>query len=327
MLIGIFKSTQPIALFAILPVFTLLLWLFGFIHPVTIPVDHVMPFFEVPANILKSFPLISILIALLFTYFQGLLINDIVIRNEILPQRTNLVALMYVLLMSCFDSFLTLHPALFSNLFLLLALNQVGALYRKEIVFSQVFKAGAFIAIASLFYFPSLVLFLFIWTSLLIIRPFAWREYVISLIGLIIPYAFVIVYYYWWDMLHFLWHDKMFNPISERSLNLPGQGFSNYLLIGFLGLLLIMSFSRLLNTLNKTVVRTQNLLWVLLTFLLFSIVAIILFGNTSMYVYGFTAIPVSVFFANYFLSQKKSWISEALFLALLVIIVYHHVND
>ena len=154
MLTGYFKRNKTQAAF-LLPFVIVALWLFPFVHSQPLMAEHSMPFYELLVYLTGDHPSVFNFIALLFVIFEAFLVNRITVGQEILNTATYMPGVMYGVFMSCCPQMTTLHPVLCANLFILLALRRLFNTHRKETAFSEVFDAGFFISIATLFYVPS----------------------------------------------------------------------------------------------------------------------------------------------------------------------------
>src|SRR3954470_8328591 len=207
MFVSFFKSNNASA-YIFIPVFALALWVFGFIHPVTIPaVKHAMPFYELLAGPVSN-TWVNIILSLLIIIAEAFFLNYIVNENEILTRPSFLPAVLYIIFMSSNKAMFILHPLVFGNFFLMVAIHRLLNSYRKEKAFSHFFDAGFLISIASLFYFPYIVFFPILAAALVVLRPFNWREWIISLAGIIVPYILVATIYYLRNTLDYLLYDK-----------------------------------------------------------------------------------------------------------------------
>ncbi|MBA3706984.1 MAG: hypothetical protein H0W84_14105 [Bacteroidetes bacterium] len=316
MFIGFFKSNNASS-FVFLPFVALAIWMFGFISPVVLPVSHTMPLYELIAGLFSGIPLLNTFIGFLLIIAEAFLLNYIVTKNEVIIKQSYLPALFYIILMGNNISMLTLYPPLFANLFLLFALNTLLSSYRKDVAFSQVFDAGILVSIASLFYFPSIIFLPVLGIGLLILRPFIWREWVISFIGVIVPYLFIITYYFYNDTLNYLWYDKFFFPILEKKsgLNFP-KAF--YLMLGISSLIILFSFGKVLGTLNAGAQKTKKGILLLIWLFIFSCLSVFIAPEITTKYFAPMLIPASVFCAYYFVNIKKRWWAELLFLLLIV---------
>ena len=158
MFVSFFKSNNASA-YIFIPVFAIALWVFGIIHPVALPpVKHAMPFYELLAGPVTN-TWLNIILALILIIGEAFFLNYIVNENEILTRPSFLPAVLYIIFMSSNKAMYILHPLIFGNFFLMLAIHRLLNSYRKEKAFSHFFDAGFLISIASLFYFPYIVFF------------------------------------------------------------------------------------------------------------------------------------------------------------------------
>jgi len=323
MLIGIFKSNKPVVLIT-LPFVAVAMWVFAFINPVPLVAENTMPFYSLFARWLGEIGLVANFLAILLLVIQSIMLNDTVTKSQILNRNNYLPSLLYLVLMSSCPSLLTLHPVLFANFFLIIAIGRMLTIYRQENVFSQVFDTGFLIAIASLFYFPVILLFPFVWISLIILRPFLWREWVIPL--MVVPYLFVGVYFFWLDELDSFWNESIVAPIIDRTYNLViSESF--YFLIGMSLIILFLSFRKLSEGLSLNTIRARKLLTVLAWFFVFSLISVLTAPSFSINYFVLIAIPLSIYTTSYFLSARSRLWPEVIFFLLIGSIVFVQVKN
>lgn len=321
MIIRFFKSNQPISIFVV-PLFAILLWVSGFVNPQDIQISNITPLYSLLFKGLSNLKFVNTCLALSLLIAEAFIINYIINEHEILGKQSYMPALLYVLLMSAFPSMLTLHPGLLANLFLLLALHQLFNTYRKEVAFSQVFNAGFFVALASLFYFPAILLFLLVWVALIVFRPFIWREWIIAILGLLVPYMYLGVYYFWIDAPGFVWPSRIFN-VDTIAVSWMHKSISFYILTILLAFIGIFSIGKQFTGLTVNKLKAKNSLILLAWFFVFSLLMLFIIPVFSMKYFSFLALPLSVFCSNYFLVTKKSWWAEVLFISLLIAIIWN----
>jgi hypothetical protein len=316
MIVRFFKSNSASG-FILIPIVAIAIWVLGFFNLQAVPVKHTMPFYELLVRPVSGIPWLSALIALLLLIVEGFLLNYIVNENEALTKKSNLPALFYIIFMSVNSSMLTLHPVLFANLFILFALNKIFNSYRKDIAFSQVFDAGLLISIASLFYFPCIILFPVIGIALILFRPFNWREWVISFIGVLVPFIFVCTYYFWNDIMEYFLYDKMVFPIVFKKDRIPpSRPF--YVLLGIGWFIVLLAFGKLFNGLSGGAQRTKKALILMIWLFIFGGISIFIAPQIATKYFALLAIPLSIICSNYYLRLKREFWSEILFLALLI---------
>lgn len=320
MFISIFKNNQPVSII-LLSIMMIVLWIPAFQQTAPIPYNNTMPLYEFYARGVNNLPYFHNFMALILIVCEAILLNYILNKFEIMAKKTAMPAIFYCLLMSCCKPLTHFYPLLFSNFFILLALFKIGLSYRVDEAFSKIFDASFFIATASLFYFPSIIIYPLIWVTLIVIRPFIWREWVISLIGLVLPYLFVVVYYFWTDKVNFLLYDKIFFPSSDALLTLNNQRESFVAVSILLILLLTLSVVTLLRGWPVNTILSRNFLVVLFWLLGLAILSYSMAPVFNITYLAVAAIPLAVFIANYFLMTRFKWISELIFILFIVAIV------
>ncbi|MFH1004791.1 MAG: DUF6427 family protein [Bacteroidota bacterium] len=320
------KNNQAASIF-FLPLLLITIWIHGFISPY--PPEHP------PGMLLYNFFLDAIInvhfllpiATMILVFSEALLFNRIVTEHEIIKTTTYVPATLYIILISCLPSFLTMHPIVIANLPLLFGLHKLMKTYRKKTAFSEVFDAGFFIAIASLIYFPSIVFVILIWIGLIIIRPFIWREWVISFMGFITPWIFFVFYYLWNNKIDNLWHEIIFYTTGAPQKNLDISAFTtpDIITIGIIIVLGILSIGNLFRNISMGTVCTRNNIFLLIYFTILSALSIFIAPSYSIKYFSFFAIPLAAFLPGYLLFIKKQWLAETIFIFFLLSIIFNQI--
>ncbi len=315
MILRLFKSNNVVALVA-LPLVALAIWVFGFLQPQVVAIERVMPFFEILSTALSSLPMLSIFIAVVLLVCEAFLLNYIINENAVLSKQSYLPALFYIIFMSNNKDMLVLHPLLFANLFVLLAIQKIISSYRKDVAFSECFDAGILLSISSLFYFPNIIFFPLLGVAFILFRPFNWREWIISFMGVALPYIFLAAYFFWNDKLESLIFDKLFfQLVHEQSTIYFPSSFYTMIAIGWL--VIFLSLIKTFGSLSVGSQKSKKSMVFFIWFALFSGLSVFIAPEISTKYFSALAIPTSVFCANFFLNQKKEWYGEILFLLLI----------
>lgn len=315
MIVGFFRSNNATA-FIFLPILAAGIWVFGFMEPAVVYDRHAMPLYELIARPLTGFPWIGNLIGLLLVIGEAFLLNYIVNENEVITRQSFLPALFYIVFMSNNSAMLCLHPLLFSNLFVILAIGKLLNSYRKDNAFSESFDAGFLLSLASLFYFPCIVFFPLMGVAFILLRPFNWREWMISFFGVLIPFLFVAAFYFVNESWDYLIHDKMlFNLIKPITLDKVPPSFYFLMITGWV--IVLLAFFNLFSGLGTGPQKTKKSIILLIWIFLFSGISVLIAPKISTVYFSTLAIPASVFCSNYFMFMKRAWIAELLFALLL----------
>lgn len=319
--LALFRHNQSFTLVLLL-VLILFLWMPTFLHPLVIEY-HGMPLYEAVEWLSFHSPYLSTSLAFLLLILQGIYINLLVSRYDLIIRSSYIPSLLYIFLASILPDFRSLNPALVALTFILLACDRLLAMYKQKSIDNLIFNASFLIALASLFSFQSIVFYCIAIVSMVIFRPFSWREWMISICGLVVPYVFLIT----WSILanqedivtvsYLLTADT--TSVAINSLIRNGMGC----LVVFI---VVMAYWKINTYLSSTTVKIKKgyslLSWLIgicfLSFLLFHIQ-----GNSH---FIFLSIPFSIILSNYFLLSAKSFIAELLFILLLMVTTFIQIN-
>ncbi len=136
------------------------------------------------------------LIALLIILTNAFLLIQLNTIHIFIPVRTQLPALFYIVLTAGFNPTHQLTPALVDSLLVIIILFRLFVTYKTDGPSVNFLDTGFLIALASLIYFPAILLFIFLLVALVMLRPLNWREWVYVFLGLMLPYLFVVSGYY-----------------------------------------------------------------------------------------------------------------------------------
>ncbi|MEM9022615.1 MAG: hypothetical protein AAGB22_02650 [Bacteroidota bacterium] len=273
---------------------------------------------------LQDWPVIRKVIACVLLFVEAMGIYYLIDRHGLLPQRGYLPAALFVLLISAVPEVLWLHPATVSLAFLLPAADRVLRLSRSERATALVFDAGLFVALASLFYLPAILLIALVPVALIYFRAFAWREWVIPWMGLGFPYLWIAGYYQWMvgslQPLADHWATAFSQWAPAFPTLVPQRVFLGVLLL--LAVLALTPFLRWIGT-NKHRAR-KNLYMMVWLALLGAFIA----GFSHHYLavaITFSGWPIALYLSNYFQQSRLRWLAEVFFWMLLLSIALQQV--
>jgi len=323
MLVALFRSNKPYIII-LPPLISIPLWAFSGFDLASVQPPYPMPFYRMLFPYIEQVPFLAGILGFLLLIIGALLLNNLVAKFQILSTDSHMPALVYTIMMSATPSLLTLHPILFVNLFSILILNRLYDAYRKNNVFTQVFDVGLFAGIASLFYFPAIVLYLFILITLTIIRPVIWREWAISFVGLTVPYFFVGVYFFWMDLLGIQANSFSTFLFIEGVPKLEVDTTHLFLIIttSFVSLFAAKKYFQEITTL---VVKGKKMLIILIWMFIVTLLSLLLAPSLSIVYFSLAAVPFSIYLSNYILNIQNKLVSELVFFLLLTSIVYTHI--
>jgi hypothetical protein len=314
--IRIVRNNLPFSLLLI-PLIGALLWLPGFVHPVPPGTQVYTPFYQPVDDFLRLHPVLSVLGGFLLSLAQAFMLNYIIYEHHLLIKKSWLPALLFTVLSACTPEMLWLHPQHIAGFFLLGALHLLLGTYRTDKAFGAVFNAGLLVGLAGLFYIPALLFLVYAVIVILLLRPFIWREWFILLFGALIPWIYSGVYFFWTDRLAGITNRYITGPILNREnfLKLPVEYYPLTVMIGFL---LMVAAGRFIAGAGTSTLKTKKGIAVMIWFLFFGLMAVLLAQNYAMAGFLFAIYPLSLFISNYFLSARRLWLAETIFVLLLV---------
>ena len=320
-----FRSINPVNII-LLAGMTLLLRTGIFINlPERVSIDFIEPFtrFLVPLPE-NTFPVLTnIYIAAFLLFVQSLIFNRIINSYNLLGKSTYLPALTFISAGSLFQPFLILSPALFCNFLLLWMIEKFLSIYKRNEVGSVMYDLGMMVGLGTLIYFPFIAMLPVLWISLIIFRPFNWRDWVAVIIGFMTIFFFLGVFYYWNDSLDQFY--RIWLPLASKfPTNLRINLYDTLVLLPVLGIL-ILGFVQLQKNFFRSVVHLRKSFQLLFFLFVTALVSFYLKQDLSLYHFLLCAPPVAVLMAYYFVHASQRWLYESIYGVLVAGIIYFQV--
>lgn len=318
MLIGIFKSNQKLINILVV-LFTLILWLPSFWLENSITLNNGM--LDGVLNWISSIEWMNYLIAVIFISLQAIYLNHIVNELKLVKNNTHLVAFIFVLLYGLSPVFLVFNPIIVANVFVLVMFHQLSKTYNIQQPLSVSFNTGFLIALAALLYFPFILLFPFTWVVFVYAGIPKWRNFVVSIIGFLVPFIFYGAYLFLTDSYQNISQTFGLNTvIFNEGIIKKISPLLYYTLIT----IVLFSLFNLLQNIQKDVIKGRKFKMVFLMMPLFILLFVLINGVDYIAVYLVMIIPLSFFLANYFNEIKRSWLAELLLTLLIVAAIINY---
>lgn len=292
--------------------------------PETLPLSFAEPFswLLMSSETLTFSPFVNVAIATILILVQAFIFNGIINEYNLLGKPTQLPALMYVTASALFAPFLIITPPLICNFLLIWMISKFLSIYRRNDALPVMFDLSMMAAFGSLIYFPFVALMPLIWLSLIIFRPFNWREWTGTLIGFATIYFFLAVYYYWYDSLdkfYTIWL-SLANPFVATFTISYG-----YIVLVPVIIILLLSVFSLQQNFFRSFVHVRKSLQLLFFMMVLALVSFYIKPESRIPHFILAVAPGSVFMAYYFLNAKLRWFYESLYLILAGTIIYFQI--
>ena len=322
MIIKTYKGIKPFVLLLIL-LTGMVFWLKAVILPeeVLFPFDsQSMPFYRWVGEFFQKLPILSVITGFLLTIVLGTLLVRLNTTYFFINQRTYLPALFFILGASVIVPLQRVNPVLIAGGFLMIALFRMFGTYKNPKTSFQFFDAGIWIGLGSLFY-ANLIFYLpVLWIGMIILRPFIWREWLITIFGYITPVVLILAVHYLirgeiLDML-LIFKENLLTPYHFGSFDL-----SHLLFFSFLGLLILIFSLQMIRKISMRKISSRKYLKIMLWIFILTLIIYFFVPSASVELIFILFIPLSYLFTHFFISVRSAWLSDILFVLFLASLV------
>lgn len=322
MLIKFFKSSF-FTQYLVIGITGLSLWSSAFITPVEMPLpDGPVALYRLAYQMLHDFPHLATIIGFCLVLAETYWLTRILSVHELVLKNSSLSALIFLLMMSFLPGYLTLNPINITTGFMTLILYHLFISYNKPGHLDRIFAAGFFTAIASMFYLPFILWFVFVVISFLVFRAGSWRAWMAAFIGLITPFLYLAAWYFWQDELTV--NILAFYTFFKQILVFSNPFHTDFwILSGFTVLVSLWGIFLFSSGPEKTVeirVKTNILLWTLV-FTLLSF----LFSRSMAFYHPALATPaLTMVITGTLIGLKKTRVAEIILLLYFIIVLLNN---
>lgn len=130
---------------------------------------------------------LSVIVSIAFAVYFNFVIN----REKIFARKTYIPAFAFMLYSSFLPSLAIFSTVFIANAFIFIAFANILGSYNATSPQKTFFNTGLFLGLATLFYFPAIILFILFVILILIVRPFKLQELFAYIFGVITPFYFV----------------------------------------------------------------------------------------------------------------------------------------
>ena len=183
----------------IIPIVLLVFW-FGSFFKILPVNDNPTFFYALFYDVLSDYPVYNRIFGFLVAIFLIFMISRIFNANDFYGKENTVPSVVLLIMFGAWSGFHFFSPIYISMAFLLIAINNILRIYHQKSILRELFDASFFIGLAALFHYPIALFVLSIYGFLFISRPFSFRESVLPLIGLSLPFYFLGVVFFYFDI-------------------------------------------------------------------------------------------------------------------------------
>ncbi len=322
-MIKFFRQSYAIQ-YVVIALMAIALWIPAFLsgQAITGLESPVTPLFNLVNRLLGFSVIAQYAFAFLLIVLEALLFNAVLINNQITGKVGTMAAFVFVLLMSLTCTQTQFYPFALATLFIVLMLKAFFEVHLSPNPEMSLLNAGLLIALASMCYFPAILLVVWAIIVLPMARKGSFRLALIPLLGFLAVYFLYFVGVFLFGNLKTVGQEYLGYFVS---FHLTVAGF-NYKIIILLSLLILSAVFLLFGgnkaNLEKSVaVRTKISMMVVM--LVFAVFLLFIGGNPLMH--GLLFLVLSVLFAYAFSYMGNTgWANLLLTLFLILVFVNHY---
>lgn len=247
-----------------------------------------------------------------------LFFNSMLSVNQLVTRNSSIGAFVFVLCLCCVQIQDEYYPFILANTFIMMAMQTIYLIYQVEKPEAYLMNSGFFVAIASMFYYPAIILIIWVLLSLIIMDIKELKHFLIPVLGFLFPYFVLFVCFYFNHSLN----DRLqgyalaFNDLGLEKLGLTTMGTIALILVFvFMGLSLMMIKSG--NADNSVATRKK----VNVTLWLFGFSFIMLFMQKPVVCNGLIFMVLAVVVSMALCYVKKSKIVDIALIILMLAII------
>ena len=278
----------------------------------------ITPLYNLVATILGSSSLALTIFSFVVLGSCALFFNSMLSVNQLVTRNSSIGAFIFVLCMSCVPIQDEFYPFLLATPFIMMAMQTVFLIYQVEKPEPYLMNAGFFIALASMSYFPAILLIIWVLLSMIIMDFREHKHFLIPILGFIFPYFILFVCFYFNHTLidNFRDYSLAFNELGFEKLGISTlEMIALVLVFVFTGLSLMVIRSEKADNSVATRKKVNVTIW------LFAFSFLMLFMQKPVVYNGLIFMVLAVFVSMALCYIKKSKIIDIVLVVMMIAIV------
>ncbi len=272
MLVRAYRTYQPALLLGLL-ILAPAVWSGTWAHGVPLPPGPYMPGYRPFALAFAWWPWTAPLMGALATAALALQLDRLANDRELFERHHHLPALLLPLLLATGPLRMAPDPAMLGMPAVLQALRIAWGTQGRHRALAPLFDAGCLVGVAALFHFPYVFLVVVLWASVAVMRPYAWRDYAVPLLGMVLVLVLA------WGVVGLVGGLGGWAPLGTMPLRtadpLPDQWLRDRLAPATVVLLWLIAVPAMAGVYRRSIMREKN---VRASFLAFAFTCVLLLG-------------------------------------------------
>ena len=268
-------------------------------------------------------PLVLIVLFHTIILSQAIRLNILLSNFKMFQQISYIPAFTYIILTAMFPYWDVISAGLIANSLVIWILVKLLRLYEQSQPKTLEFNIGLIVGISIILHEPIAILIAVVLFALLIIRPFKLAEWLVLIMGILLPFYFIFTYVFLTgnisDFRQFLPKLDWKNPLVQPSFNI-------ILALIVMGVQLIAGFFYWNEQQTRFIIQVRKYWGVLFLLLILTFFQPILFSVQGLYASAIAIAPLASFISFAYATPKRLLIPNLLFWAGAAVIVYNHLG-
>lgn len=274
-------------------------------------------FYFFKLSVLSKIPsLIFTIISFVSLLFIGFYTIKISINYLIIQTRSQLPAIFVIAISSFAFQQNVFSMAIIGAIFLLIAFDRLLGSMEKQDLNYRYIDGGILLGIGSMFY-TNLMFFLpFLWIAQTIIRKINTKEVLFTIIGLFVPYLYILTGAYLFDYSVPEILRQIFYTITEHAnINYSWQFLTGFAI--YSGFFIVASIYAIIKFSSKKI-QSRKLYQLLFYLFIISLAIYLIIPSSSYDLFIISSIPLSVLFSIYFTECQENFFNSVFLILLLI---------
>ncbi len=196
----------------------------------------------------------------------------------------------------------------------LISLSITLRIHNQNSVLGLLFVSSFLLGVATIFFYPSVLLLLTVLLTVAFFRPFELRNYVVILVGLTLTAFYILCFAFLFN-----WDLQLIEPDFSKWGSIVLAEAGTITVIIFSLVTLVASFT-MFSKRSKFIVRQRNQLVVIFIYILIQITLSLIFCSEALWI---SLVPLfSLFILHYYKSLRRKWIFDVLLMLFVFLLIW-----
>ena len=252
---------------------------------------------------------------------QAIRLNMVLSDLRMFQNNNYTTAMAYVLLSGILTQWCSISSALIANFLLIWLFIKLSRLYNRPSPKTLLFNTGLIVGLSVICYHPTAILILVVLFALAVVRPFRLAEWMVLLMGILLPYYFLISWLFLNDNVS---QFSSFLPYLQWNLPFPQWNLPLIIRLSVLVVTLLAGLICWQKSNKRMVIQIRKNWGVMVVMLLILLPIPFIFLHAGIESAFLSLVPMAAFAANAFSYPRRLFLPNILFWLAVITIIYNN---